>query len=292
MKSNILNPHSLSKAIRHLVLLTFISCVGGTKSELVIENRSPSSNNSTLYQQHCMSCHGEIENSEKIGRTFTQIKGAIHSGAIAAMNGASLLALTDQELQEVADALNRPFPPGPPQTLQFKQILGGREYLISKFKMIFMNDGMSSSEETTIKNLIDDFLNKPGYLGGKCEHLAFCSNLFGITQQEDASAPVHPIPSVPRRGVLTKACQEILSLDTAVTNALTFASLTSSSTANEVNIEKLFTAMNPSLVINSTVSSGLINLHTEAKTIHALSDIEAWQMVIYALCVSPTFELI
>ena len=54
-----------------------------------------------LYAQHCASCHSPLSNSNKKGRSFGQIKGAISSiGAMLSLSG-----LSDEEIQKIADAL-------------------------------------------------------------------------------------------------------------------------------------------------------------------------------------------
>ena len=121
-KLNITN-YSIPKLLTAFIISLLVGCFNGEKSDLVYSNiiRNPASIGEQLYQTKCASCHGPVETSEKIGRTFTQIKSTIQSGAIEQMNSSSLTALTDEEIQNIVDALNRPIPPGPPQTLKFKQ---------------------------------------------------------------------------------------------------------------------------------------------------------------------------
>jgi hypothetical protein len=285
-----------SKKYFHFISFSLLSlimgCFGGDRGDLHYSDsdiiRVPSSIGEGLYQTKCSSCHGPIESSSKIGRSFNQIKTAIDAGTILEMSTQTLRALTDVEIQYIADSLNRTIPQGDSLGLKYAQVLGGRTFLASKFTEIFAGtDG-----NTAINNIINTFKNNPGYLGGKCPHLELCSGTRGDSQQPDADARVHPLSSVTRRGFVTQTCQEILSIDTAVNNTLAKAGLTSNSAANTTNIDALFSTMNPSVVYDSAGSTGLINLHNEARTTQKLSNFRAWRMVIYAICVSPNFEAI
>jgi hypothetical protein len=283
---------SLKKFLYFLCLSFLMGCFGGDRGKLNYSEtndpiRIPSSIGESLYQTKCSSCHGPIESSQKIGRTFAQIKSAIQSGSIPAMNGASLQALTDAEIQHIADALDRTIPQGTSLGIKYQQIIGGRTYLASKFTEIF-----NSSSNSTITNRINAFKNNPGFLGGKCAHLELCSGTRGDQQQPDADAGIHPLASVTRRGFITQACQEILGVNAAVINALGKANLTSSSVANEANMQLLFNTMNPTTVYSSAAATGLINLHSQAITTQGFTSFRAWRMVIYTMCISPTFEAI
>lgn len=278
-----------------LMLLTTLllsGCFGdGEKSTLTIidKNRIPASTGAQLYQQKCSSCHGPLESSDKIGKTFTQIKQSI--GSIPEMSGPSLTALSDEDLQYIADALDRDPPTEPPQTLKAKQVLGGRKYIISKFKELFAGSGETAGEIQVIA-IIDELKNQPGFMGGKATHYEFYTSTTPAGKQADADALVHPLASVPRRGLITKTCQEVLSIDDAVMNVLVSATINQpTSPPSELNMQKLFNTMNPTTPINSTVSSKLIALHQEAELNKGLQPIEAWRFVIYTLCISPTFEM-
>jgi hypothetical protein len=291
LKNNSSSFHLIFNTINLFLVSLLIGCFGGDRGDLEYSQgeiiRIPSSIGEGLYQTKCSSCHGALESSAKIGRTFAQIKSAIQSGSIPAMNGASLQALTDEEIQAIADALDKSIPQGSSNGLKYNQIIGGRAYLASKFTEIF-----NSSSNSTITNKINTFKNKPGFLGGKCPHLELCSGTRGDQQQPDADAGIHPLASVTRRGFITKACQEILSVNTAVINALSKAGLASSSPGNEANMQLLFSTMNPTTVYESAASTGLITLHNQAISDHGFTNFRAWRMVIYTICISPTFEAI
>jgi hypothetical protein len=280
--------HLLVKSIGIFALCFLISCADRGEFEFSQDViRVPSSIGEGLYQTKCSSCHGALETSSKIGRSFNQIKTAIEAGAIVEMNTTTLKSLTDNEIQHIADVLQRPIPPGTSQGLQHVQVIGGRTFLASKFTAIFA--GFQNSQ---VLSIISTFKNNPGFLGGKCPHLELCSASRGNLQQPDADANMHPRASVTRRGFITKACQEILSINAAVTNALASANLNAKSLPNAANIDALFTRMAPTTVYDSASSTGLINLHNSATGVQGLSNFRAWRMVIYALCISPTFESI
>ena len=271
-------------------MLLLTGCFGGEKSELQIldKTRVPANVGETLYLQKCSSCHGTLASSEKIGRTYTQIKSSI--GSIPEMSTPTLTILTDAEIQLIADILDRDIPPGPPSSIKFKQILGGRKFMISKFKDLFSGNG-TSPEELQIIAIIDAMKSEAGFMGGKATHYEFYTSPSIAAKQADADALVHPLASVPRRGVMTKTCQEVLSINSAVMNLLTRSKIFVTSPPTEANIGKVFNTMNPTTPINTTVSNGLIGLFQEAKNNQSMSDTDAWRFVIYTLCVSPTFEL-
>lgn len=275
-----------------LTLIFLTGCFGGgEKSELTVfdNNRVPASTGAELYEKKCSSCHGPLDTSDKLKRTFTQIKDSI--GSIPEMSGQSLTELTDTEIQYIADALDIDPPPSPETKLKVKQILGGRKYVISKFKELFTGNGQTQGEMDAIA-IIDALKDQPGFIGGKATHYEFYTQPSPQAKQADADALVHPLPSVPRRGLITKTCQEVLSINDSVMNVLVQATINQpTSPPSEVNIQKLFNTMNPTIPINPAVTNKLIALHQEAEINKSLPPLEAWRFVIYTLCISPTFEM-
>lgn len=93
-------------------LLGLVSCTPtGTPSELQFEeskineteisSAKKNTNNQTLYQNKCSSCHGPLATSDVLGSSFQQISDAIHD--IPKMN--HLSKLTDEEIEFIASLL-------------------------------------------------------------------------------------------------------------------------------------------------------------------------------------------
>ena len=54
-----------------------------------------------MYKNNCMSCHGSLENSDKLGTNYSAVKSAIQD--VSSMSHLSFL--TDNEISEVVDVL-------------------------------------------------------------------------------------------------------------------------------------------------------------------------------------------
>ncbi|MBI5640885.1 MAG: c-type cytochrome, partial [Nitrospirae bacterium] len=68
-----------------------------------------------LYAQNCAGCHGALATSSKIGRTASQIQGAINASNNLYSMG-HLSSLTPSQVQAIADVLAQQAPPPPPPT--------------------------------------------------------------------------------------------------------------------------------------------------------------------------------
>jgi hypothetical protein len=281
--------------IYFFIILIFCSGCFQTQQKSEVEffsnnQRSPSSIGEVLYKTNCSSCHGALAESEKIGYSAVQIEGAITH--IPEMNNiSSLRALTQTEIQYISDVLNLQSNNRPNGALKYKQILGGRKYIISKLSFLFAGQ-QSSPNEIEIMNIMNDIRKEPGFIGGKATHFEIYSGEGVTEKQADADSPIHPLPGVPRRGIITKTCQEVLSYDVAVTNVLSIINTGNRDEANQNNLNALFELMNPTTQSNPQIVNQLLNLFNAAQNEHGLTRPQAWKYVIYSLCISPTFELL
>ncbi len=108
---------------------------------------------------------------------------------------------------------------------------------------------------------------------------------------ENGNAKSIPVPTVIRRGIMTRVCSETLSIDRSISNVLGQVGVNINDTASIQKIQKLFNIYNPGRDYNDAVIDGLLELFQKARE-RGLSNKDAWGLANYALCLAPTFELL
>lgn len=273
------------------LFFTFVISACGSKLQIdeqsIINDPPPGPfaiDGKALWNERCKSCHGTLELTDKKDRTPEQIQLSIQQ--ISSMKTLSnLTSLTDAQIKAISEAL---------QTEQTneefasrKLLLGTRTYVSSLFRTLFMTTGSETAINAKILDLID---RQPASFGGPCvpyEGGAACPGDRLINR----NAPVLPLPSVTRRGFFIRACQEILSIDVAVTNVLGKVGLNTASVATSQNIDKLVNLFTPGRMVDGETIGSLIQIHMMAKT-QSLSDLEAWRFTVLSLCSAITLELL
>ncbi|MCZ7400756.1 MAG: hypothetical protein O8C61_00875 [Candidatus Methanoperedens sp.] len=90
-------------AIANALAVTSTATPTPTPTATPTPTTTPPLSGATLYTNDCSSCHGSLATSAKLGRTASQITGAISS--VGSMNTATLRALTSTQVTAIANAL-------------------------------------------------------------------------------------------------------------------------------------------------------------------------------------------
>jgi hypothetical protein len=158
-------------------------------------------------------------------------------------------------------------------------------------KQIFLDPSKSSDEEENyLKNIIESLLkNQFEALGGPCrkndfsqiDTENFCMRLYDLSPQE---SPMLPNVNMMRRGYITRTCEEILSLDRSLTNALKKVNLTTKSKIDDKSLKLIFDLFHPGKVPSTEIISALNKIGNKSQL---TSDNERWQGVMLTMCQSP-----
>lgn len=248
-----------------------------------------------LYANTCAKCHGAIESSAKKGANAALITSALNNiGAMQALKP----SLSAADIQSIADALNitnpvAPLQPGGLSASTVKTPLGTRLYMASAFRDIFS----AGPTDTAIESLIDQLLvQRADQLGGLASRF---DGDYDAVKNSDRyysykivehrpNAGVVGLTSVTRQGFISRACEEVLQNDSAVTNALRRAgSLNTTSPANDDNIKSVYELFTFGEAPGSQVLTDLKALHARGRQISAT---EAWRFTLLAICLNPAFQ--
>jgi len=168
---------------------------------------------------------------------------------------AGLQALTDAQLAALELALAPPMrtsPNGPDAPSEVHQVLGNADYLASTFTALFVSAANSAEDQavaSTISALLSD---QVASVGGSCSRYDATCPGKGNFDADEANTGVffddHDQSSVSlaarsnamRKGFLLRACREVLDHDSAVTTALSRASLTDGSEAGAAELGALY----------------------------------------------------
>ena len=157
--------------------------------------------------------------------------------------------------------------------------LGSRIYIAT-----VLNDIFGAAAESTTVALV---LNEPAYFGGPCDkYLGDC------TEAGQSQFAITPVPTSPRAGLLIRACDKIVSNDTAVLNAvgqvrsdtMPVPAPTSSDLAG------LFDLFNPGRAPTAQVLAGLEGIVAEVSS-QSLAPLEAWRFTLFSLCTSASWQI-
>lgn len=253
-----------------------------------------------LYNRNCMSCHGSLDPvsslpTTKFNKTSAQIQDAIAN--FPAMR--DLKILTPDEIERIATALVyvQPQASDTADLLSAKLPLGHRKYVASTMETIFLSPSSAQTTEdttiqTTIKNLVTDQI---AAFGGPCyRYDYFCPG--GAAGGRDFDSTNHygsmkPEGNALRSGFKIRACEEVLQVNKAVTNALTNGQLTVNSVANEDSIRALLNLFSPDQTISTVAITALINNFNNARS-RGLPVLEAWRLTLLPMCTSAISERI
>ncbi len=276
------------------ISVTQTDAAGNTRSDTrVFERGDPVVKGTALYTAHCAICHGPLATSTKLGRTAAQISGAITT--IPAMQNLAT-TLTAKDIEYIAAALGQSTSVPVSGSTAAVIPIGTRTYMASVFTDIFVDPASTATANTTIRNLINShLLNRPSALGGPCRRYDdVCPEQSGARQASEtwdmADAWVLPAATPLREGYITRACNEILAQDLAVTNVLKRAgNLTATAPASDANVGLVYGIFHLGFTVPSSDLTNLKAIHAGALS-RGMSTTDAWRFTILAICQSPGTE--
>lgn len=162
---------------------------------------------------------------------------------------------------------------------QSTALIGTRTYVASYFRNIFISNAENLTADTTIRNLIKNLLlNHPGALGGTCQanDAAASDPICKMNVIETSNGLMLPQSSALRRGYITRACEEILSMDQSINNALEKVALTNTSPLSAANIAKAYDLFLPGRPITAGIENALNGVATNSDL---TSSVDRWRFV-------------
>ena len=258
--------------------------VAGNQSTQSIgaSGRTPVINGAAIYRSKtCETCHGVISSSAKMGASEVLITMALAN--IPAMES---ISLSTYEIEAIAKALRPVEPPDSEKTERFTYLppVGTRHYITHKFQKIFLPssatyDANDRAIELRIKNTLT---SQVGALGGPCSR--YDGDCLGeAAMAVTLFAPMLPVTNAARRGYMTRACDEVLSNNKAVTNALTRAGLTTASAATAGTIRAIYQLFYLNYTPVGAVSDAVLAVHQRAIFL-GFSTLDAWRYSLTAVC--------
>ena len=236
-----------------------------------------------LYSMHCARCHSPLDSSTKRGRKSSQIFQAI--GQVPKMTSIKLSS-EEANLIELSLRVHEITSNSPMSTTNVAAPIGNAVYMASVLTEIFDSGGVSA-ENKKIKEIITSYVeNQRLAFGGPC--LRYDKDCPG---KDLSVALVNPNSSVLRKGYYTKACREILSIDLAVSNALSKVGLTTSEQATSINLGKVFRFFYLGRTPSSEIYTKLATIFQKAKA-QDKTQIDAWRYTLLPLCVSSSIDLL
>jgi hypothetical protein len=247
-----------------------------------------------LYTQNCAACHGPLASSVKLGRTAAQI-----TAAIASIPSMSSLSLSQPQIAAIASALTPVSTPPdggggggptPSGVSSYDLTLGNRTYLNSLYNDLFVATTGATADDTKIAGLTSSLLGSQVVAnGGPC--LVYDSDCNRAQIDTAPLAAASPTGNTMRMGYETRACEQILEIDKAVTNVLGKAGLSVSSSATAANVQTLFQTFNPGKTAPDAVISALIDVSANARA-NGYATVDQWRFLVLPLCLSSTMDIL
>lgn len=226
---------------------------------------------------NCSGCH-----AEKFGRNYANLRQMI--GVNSTEIQMKTLDLISEKVYKIYLYLNFDLTGVSTGVEQSQMLIGTRTYVASYFTNIFVSNAGTLTADTTIKNLIQTLLlRQPGALGGACQKNDETStdDTCRVKISETNSGLMLPSTNAIRRGYVTRACEEILSINQGVINALEKAALTTASPVDAANVAKIWDVFTPGRPLPTAVSSKLVSI---GGVTALTTGQERWRYVLYSVC--------
>ncbi len=257
-----------------------------------------------LYANNCVSCHGAISQSTKIGATSDRINIAL--GNTAAPGQASMAFLKSSLTLSQVDAISaaliaqgnpNPTPTGSPSgslaSTNIVPTLGSRLFLQSALNNAFIDSSGDATTNTFINSTTTALIsNQVAPFGGPCSRYdGDCpggKNADGVPLAGHLlSVQSSPKSNTIRSGFIYRACEQITENNAAVRQALKNAGgLTENSAANSQNINLVFMLFNRGGSVGASAESAVQAIYDYSVS-KGLSNIDAWRFVVLAICAGP-----
>ena len=290
-----------------LVLLTG-SCVdqlGTETSELQVEDTNsgnkripagaaaskPPSLGKLIWNNSCKSCHtnGSSGYPNKIYATKSDIRNGLNN--INSMKPLKDI-ISDEDIDALWDYLNSEVVQeimNNKSEVKVNSIatVGTAGYVSSKLSTIYTS-GTGSSNVATLRNIINYINENPGAFGGTC---VFEQDTCVGTSTSNRNTSMNAQSNVLRRGIMIKVCQELHSHDEARENVFRYGDI-SDLTLKNSSIDHFINLYIPGHKDNDDeLRNHLREIYLDAVN-NGLSDSNAWNILLYTLCISPLGEVI
>jgi hypothetical protein len=173
---------------------------------------------------------------------------------------------------------------------QSQMLVGTRHYVASYFTNIFVSKAGNLPADASINNVIKGLLLKqPGALGGICQKndVTSVDDTCQVKLLETTRGVMLPQANAIRRGYISRACEEILSIDQAVVSALEKANLNNTAPINRTNVEKIWDVFAIGRPISTGVADRLVSIGGVTTLVN---NQDRWRMVIFSLCRSAIMD--
>lgn len=257
----------------------------------------PLSAGQKLYSNNCAICHGALPNSNRLGKTANDIIHGIQT--VPAM--AFLSTLTSEQIADIALALNPSLITGDPNSgVSVRIIISNRYQLAAQLKQLFVSSVNPDSNDTQIQTAIDNLItnhpegfggnctrNDPGCVPNPCAQSTSCAGKLSTSQ----NAEINPSASAIRKGYLIQSCEQILSVDKAISNLAVQATVDITKLPDTTSVSHL----SAFIYRNRPQDSGSVTqLLTLANTLQAagMNSVDQWRMLMLALCQSSSIDLL
>jgi mono/diheme cytochrome c family protein len=260
---------------------------GGAESPQLLQGRD-------LYNLNCASCHGALATSAKRGVTLERLTAALNPATgIAQMRQ---LGLNSEQVSNIVLALNSALPP-PPKLATATETgvsLGTAGFVASVLSEVFLPDDRANlaAEDLAIKARIDENIlgiranntfvtGRVTFMGGRCERFDT------LCHPEGVKAPQAPSPNIVRTGLIIRACDEVVSLDRAVDNALAKISRSAGDRLDKASVQALYDLFAPGKEIPAYLREMIASFPNELPTFNAR---DRWRYALNVVCVSDAWE--
>lgn len=241
----------------------------------------------SLFATNCATCHAS---TDKRDRLYSAYRNAI--GSNSTVNQMKTLDLVSADVYKIYLYLNNTVNAGASTSLEQSQpLIGTRTYVASMFRVIFVSNAGNLADDTTIRNKITSLLlNQAGPMGGACQKndITSTDSICATRIIETSQGAMLPSANALRRGYITRACEEILSMDQGVSSALQKVSLTSNSELNAANLALVFDLFNPGTPMAATVQTNLMKIANSASL---TTNLDRWRYVLYGVCRAASSEV-
>jgi mono/diheme cytochrome c family protein len=249
-----------------------------------------------LYATNCSSCHGVVGSSQKRGLTLARLNSALDpSSGVPQMRG---LGFSSEQKDLLVLALNSAIPPSPSIEKASGSALpvGTAPFVASVLSNVFLPDNLDAptADDLLIQAKIRENIlglrsnltfipGRIGFLGGRCSR--FDPNC----QTEATTSSQMPAPNTIRAGLINRACDEVLTIDRAVNNALAKIQRVPSDKLDASAGRALYQLFSGGRELPQHLA---VILASSTNGAPSFSEIDQWRFTLSLLCISNEWEVL
>jgi hypothetical protein len=255
-----------------------------------------------LYTANCSGCHGPLATSAKRGATVDRIQHALATVIPMAMLQSKL---TLDQITAISAALQDPAMPAMPtdSPAQVGLTLGNADFMQSTFTALFVSDANTADDQAIASTIGALIGGQVASIGGACRRYDDYCPVKGEVDIDEYDTGIwnddpdqsgtafDPASNAMRKGYLVRACREVLDNDTAVTNALSTAGLTTSSGCDDAAVSALCGQFFPGTAVDGDVKAALEAGFSGARS-SGSSALDAWRFTLLTLCTADAVEIL